>query len=1027
MKNLKSFPVKFPVPQGFNLEECYPFEVDCLKSETWEENPEVLFIIGFVDSGDIKNGELLTSSPAKDVFEIILDGARDHYQTVTGKKVKMPNIAVINFNYHRNMHLKGVQLDVSMSKATKRCHKLIQKLKPKRIVCFGKEAAGWILGDISLGIHFGMPKKLTLDSHECILIPVPSYHNTIMRLDEDASEEDYDEAITNANVVGYMSRCASTMFSGKMLFTANVTPNFVELKTYKEVDDYLTMLESRDKPFALDIETNSLNNYDVVLSTLQFATDHKEATLIVLEHEDSPFSDKAKARIYKRLRTFVSNPKPKTYIIGQNISYDFRILRHLFGLPVIYWGAWDTMGGEHALDENLRDMNTKLPGERSSRNYALDKICLRYGIEWYASAEFGKSQRHLICETKLDDSVRGYMAMDVQSVMAIHHLQHKRAMNMPHEGGSYLTAFHNYVLYVLGNCTTHTISTMEHRGIQLSEPMFKALQGPKSTLKAKIESIKEELYSLDTVKVANRHILTERGAPTMGLWGEIHEWVFSVGKEAHVQKLFLDVLNIEDYEERKDGRGAKVGKVFQGKYKEEHKEVELYGEYKKHSAIMSTYIKGWQKKISKNSDSTLDFRIRPSYSYLLVTGRSNSFNPNLQNVPEHHSSAKFVKQTMRAPIGYLKMDADYSSHEVRCWALASNDPNLVTTFKTSLQYIYKLRKLETQLSYLGFKYESDTHKINYSGFTGVPVKEVTKDQRQSAKGIVFGSMYGIGDGSLAKSINKTLEETRDIKGKFFKRYAKGAKWMTDQCNSTIENNYIVSMLGRRRNLDGHKIPVPTLQAAFERRAQNSPIQGVASDFGYIAARLYTLAIDKFCRDFDIIGNEEYLTDHGWENQMTEFDRTAAFAPAGIDSMVHDSIKSQVRYDMIFVAIHLKEWAMTTGVRKYVKKHLGVNFSVDLGVEFDVGASGSTMETWNWTSKDLKIKEKKDDGTIDEYEVLGLPTLVKNALQEQVDGGYDINVNKLMKEAQSLYDNSIDYLESTFPLPYARFRDHGVVN
>jgi hypothetical protein len=98
-------------------------------------------------------------------------------------------------------------------------------------------------------------------------------------------------------------------------------------------------------------------------------------------------------------------------------------------------------------------------------------------------------------------------------------------------------------------------------------------------------------------------------------------------------------------------------------------------------------------------------------------------------------------------------------------------------------------------------------------------------------------------------------------------------------------------------------PTTPRRNAFERRAQNSPIQGVASDFGYIAARLYTLAIDKFCRDSDIIGNEEYLTDHGWENQMTEFDRTAAFAPAGIDSMVHDSIKSQVRYDMIFVAIH----------------------------------------------------------------------------------------------------------------------------
>lgn len=251
--------------------------------------------------------------------------------------------------------------------------------------------------------------------------------------------------------------------------------------------------------------------------------------------------------------------------------------------------------------------------------------------------------------------------------------------------------------------------------------------------------------------------------------------------------------------------------------------------------------------------------------------------------------------------------------------------------------------------------------------------------------------------------------------------------VTDQCDSTIKHKYIVSMLGRRRNLDGHQIPVPTLRAAFERRAQNSPIQGMASDLGYIGARLYTLAIAQYCEDFDIVSNKQYMIEHGWEEHLTEFDRTKAFAPAGIDSMVHDSIKSQVRYDMMLVAIHLKEWAMTTGVRKYVKEKLGVKFHVDLGVEFDVGASGATMETWNWVSKDLVIKEKKSETETDEYTILGLPSLIRNALKEQLDYGYDIDVNSLMKEMISSYKDAREYLEENFPLPYMRYRDHGVVN
>lgn len=1025
--NLKPFKAKFPIPSGLNKEECYPFDVECLKSSTWEDDPEVLFIIGYVDSGDIHNGRLLTSSPAKDVFETLIKESVKFYRRATGKKATLPNMSVINFNYHRNVHLKGEQKEVSLAAAARRCRKLIDMLKPKKIVCFGKEASGWILNDIGSGIHFGIPKTLDTGKHECIFIPVPSYHNTIMRLDDDASEDDYDEAITHANMIGFISRAMSTMVKGVMPITEEVVPNFEQLKTVSAVDRYLTKLESLDSPFAVDCETNQLTSYGIVLSMIQFATNSDKATIIVVEHHDSPFSKEEQKEVLKRLRKFFLKKNPKTYQVGQNLSYDMRAMRERLRIPVIDWMLWDIMGGEHVLDENLKGLDTKLPGDRTGRNYALDKICLRYGISWYLSAEFSKSQRHLIHEIDLTDDVLSYAAMDVQAPMALHRLQHVMAETIPHEGGNYLDTFHNYVLYVLGNCTTHTISTMEHRGIQLSRPMFNQLMSDsESKLKEHIKQIEAEFYELDKVKEANRELLGGKGAPMVGLFGDVEDWVFKINKEAHIQTLFLDVLEIDDYEEKKNG-GAKVGKEFQSKHKDTHKEVELYGEYKKHKAILSTYVVGWNRKIEANADSSSDFRIRPGYSYLLVTGRSNSFNPNLQNVPEHHKSSKYIKETMQAPIGYLKLDADYSSHEVRCWGIASGDPNLANTFKISLECIYELRRDQNKKAFLRFKYESDTHKINYSGFTGVPVKEVTKEQRQAAKGIVFGSMYGIGDGSLAKSINKSLEETREIKGKFFKRYAKGAKWMEKQCESAITNNYVVSLLGRRRNLIGHKIPVPQLQAAFERRAQNSPIQGVASDFGYIAARLYTKAITNFCKEFGIVSNKQYLTEHGWEDQMTDFDTNLSFAPAGIDSMVHDSIKSQVRYDMIFIATYLKEWAMTTGVRKYVKTYLDVDFVVDLGVEIDIGSDGANMDTWQWVEEDLKIKEKKDDGTVDEYTVLGLETLVRNALQAQVKQGYNLDVNDLVDEAKTLFSEAQSFLESKYPLPYHKFRDRGLIN
>lgn len=610
-------------------------------------------------------------------------------------------------------------------------------------------------------------------------------------------------------------------------------------------------------------------------------------------------------------------------------------------------------------------------------------------------------------------------SMDVQSVMAIHELQHKMASCIVHEGGDYLEHFHNYVLHHL-SCTTHSISTMEHRGIPLSETRFLELLHPKnSPLKAKLDKVSTEMNALPEVIATNKYILEEKGLVVEdSLFADCIDWVFNINKEKHIQHLFFDILGIE-YDDSEVGTSGRVsvGKNFQGSRKE-IPAVVLYGEYKKYKAVWSTYVKGWYKKMQEHPDSSIDWRIRPGYSYLLVTGRSNSFNPNLQNVPQHHkASASFVKELMVTPLGYIGIDADYSSHEVRCWGMAANDPQLAKTFITSLEIIYDLRADSNPHTYERWLYESDTHKINYSNFTGVPIREVTKEQRQDSKGITFGSMYGIGDRALASSINKTLELTKKIKAAFFKRFSRGGKYMKDQCDNAASEGYVTSMLGRRRNLIGHKVPVPSLQAAFERRAQNSPIQGVASDFGYIASRLFSLSIADVMERFDLPSNVDYMVAHGWGNAATKFDRNPAYQAADINSMVHDSIKSQDRYDLIYVALHLKEWAMTRGVSDYVKEHFGVKFNVDLGIEIDIGATGATMEKWEWASEDFEYTETKADGESVTKTVLGLDSMIINALKEQKKMGYPISVNSLMKEAKGVYKTMLPYLNKKYPLPY----------
>lgn len=1381
---MQSFRPKFEVPPTLNPETCYPFDVSCLKDPDWDSaSRKILFVIGYVDQGDIREGRLLATSPAKDIFEIILDEAEGYYTRVKGRKPPTYSMAVVNYNFHRNMHLVGAEMEISQASSVERVDRIIKRFQPTTVVVFGKIPTGYMLGDWYKAIQYGIPQAYNARGYETTLIPVPTYHNAVIRLGEDASEEDYDKAVLHANQIGFIGRSVSSAFLNKMLLTADVKPNPVDLVTVEDVLNLFEELKARTEPFSYDVETNGLFNYGITLDTLQFATCEEFGYTIVLEHKDSPFTAEEKRVIFRALYDLFRFDKPKTYIVGQNISYDLRVTRHRLGIPVIYWDVWDTMAGEHVLDENLSVIDTATPDSGGkSKTYSLDRICLRYGIPWYTSASFSKAQRIMINTSDMSPEILDYMTMDVQTVMAIHRLQLQAAscVRPGANGTDYRDEYFKYVLHTL-SCTTHSMSTMMQRGIKLDGEKFKELLSDKSDLKAAIRGYELELYEQPEVQEANEQLLEKRGEPERGLFDDIAEdvgeaqsnWVFDITKEVHKQLLFFGVMKLDPVAVGK--KGGKLNKEFQAVYKD-NKTVGIFANFTKHRSVYSTYVAGWYRRMEDDVDASKDWRIRPGYSYLLVTGRSNSFNPNLQNVPEHHSSAKYIKQLMAAPIGYVKVDADYSSHEVRVWGIASADKNLANTFGISLSLTYTLRKLSTPESHKTWKLESDPHRINYSGFTGVPVAKVTKEQRQASKGIVFGcftgdtivstelgpmrladlcesglqpkvvsasgvlrksggavsqgvkplvrvmtrmgllngtpdhkvqvvtrecrlemvalkdlavgdavitkqgvfgtlpptkggreleileieamgkadsnagervpssilaaprlavaaylrgffegrggiaitgypavsvntrtvetiydisylltlfsikhgvcktggvyeltmthamavrkfienigfrsglryelsqiayeqiadarrmhseriespidfellkkkyygnagvenfrfgkkvftelgtrvpamgaslslviasidsykeamfefgmeaeynalktlsnsrtsqvycnlgligyaevydvvniekerkwtangivvsnSMYGIGDNSLAKSIGKNVAETKEIKGKFFAKYNMGHAWMEKQKLDTRRYGFVTNLLGRRRNLVGHRIPSPELQGAFERRAQNSPIQGVSSDFGYIASRLFSLAIADIVAKLQLPSNKDYMLEHGWKPSL--FDRQRCFQPADIDTMVHDSIKSQVRYDIYFVAVYLKEWAMTAGVRNYIRRKYNLDTGIDFGIEIEIGPNASKMQKWNWVSQDIVVQEEEKGESVN-VTIKCLKTLFRETLEFQVSKGYDLDVDGLIEEAEETFERAEAYLLKKYPLPYHKFLTNG---
>jgi hypothetical protein len=205
---------------------------------------------------------------------------------------------------------------------------------------------------------------------------------------------------------------------------------------------------------------------------------------------------------------------------------------------------------------------------------------------------------------------------------------------------------------------------------------------------------------------------------------------------------------------------------------------------------------------------------------------------------------------------------------------------------------------------------------------------------------------------------------------------------------------------------------------MERRGMNSPIQGMGSDFGFIGSNEYTRAIDQFITDNGIQSNAEWFKDKGYyDSPLTSkaFLDNPAFAPIGVNSMVHDSIKTQVRYDLIYIALHLKEWAMIRGVREYVKDRYGFNFNVDLAIEFEVGCSSDTMTKWLFNNQTVEVEI--DGKTETAY---CMRDIVRSALQRQRDEfGMDIYVDAILKEASQNYKRYAEYLHTNFPLAYQR--------
>ncbi|MDO8420014.1 MAG: DNA polymerase, partial [Rubrivivax sp.] len=215
-------------------------------------------------------------------------------------------------------------------------------------------------------------------------------------------------------------------------------------------------------------------------------------------------------------------------------------------------------------------------------------------------------------------------------------------------------------------------------------------------------------------------------------------------------------------------------------------------------------------------------RVHTNYAQAVaVTGRLASNDPNLQNIPIRTPEGRRVREAFIAPPGHVIMSADYSQIELRIMAHISGDPALLHAFAEGI----------------------DVHRATASEVFGVPLADVSSEQRRYAKVINFGLIYGMGAFGLASNLGLEQKAAKDYIDRYFARFAGVKRYMDETRVRAREMGYVETVFGRRLWLPDINAGSGPLRAGAERQAINAPMQGTAADLIKLAMIAVQGALD----------------------------------------------------------------------------------------------------------------------------------------------------------------------------------------
>ncbi len=333
------------------------------------------------------------------------------------------------------------------------------------------------------------------------------------------------------------------------------------------------------------------------------------------------------------------------------------------------------------------------------------------------------------------------------------------------------------------------------------ETLFRDVEMPLVEVLAEME-LNGVAVDVDLMRSASERL----GERIDSLSAKIHEAVgheFSIDSPKQLAEVLFDEIGLRVIKKTKTSRSTDAGVLQTLAIETEHPLPRLVLEYRELTKLQRTYLLPLPGYVSPRTG-----RLHASFHQAVAaTGRLSSSDPNLQNIPVRTEQGREIRRGFVAGEGRALLTADYSQIELRILAHLSKDPGLVQAFQN----------------------DQDIHAFVAAAIAGVPIDEVTREQRSRAKAVNFGIIYGQGAFGLAQTLGISRNEASRFIVAYKKRYQGIVDFMETCIQQAEEKGWVSTMLGRQRPIPEIASRNRNLRALGERLAINTVVQGSAAD------------------------------------------------------------------------------------------------------------------------------------------------------------------------------------------------------